>query len=169
MNQRQKIILIITLATIGIALIVASIVGFTRSNTTTQPSSDTYVDPGSGETIVNNGKSRQGSEASLKNSIVYLGFSKLIDRGLSPVQIQSIQSAFKSYSLKQTDKFKEVSLTVDSIRHLLPQGESTTHTITFTATANRKISYFVTVEYSDTTSCITTIRSDDKSTILFTQ
>jgi len=149
-----------------VAIIILSVVGILKNN---NPSNTTgYKDPGSGETVIS-GNAPQGSADSLENAIIFPGFSDLINRGLSPTQIQTIQSTFAGYSLKQSTKFKEVSLTIDSIRHILPQGESTTQTLNFDVTVDRKTAYFVSVEYQDTTSCSVKIYAADKTTLLFTQ
>lgn len=156
---------IIIAATAGIVLIALGIIGLTMQNNSSDEKT-TYVDPGSGETIVDGDKSTQGTELTLENSIIYPGFSKLIDRGLSPEHIQSVQSVITNYSLQQEDKFKEVSLTVDSVRHILPQGESTTHTISFDVVVDRETGYFVTVDYDDMTSSTTKLYKSDRKTLL---
>lgn len=161
-NKRSSIIIATLL---GLAVIVMAIIGFT-SQRPTDTSNGTYVDPGSGETIIDGDTSSQGPTASLKNTIIYPGFSRLVDRGLSPDQVQSVQLALAEYSFENKKDFKEVSLTVDSMRHLLPQGTSTQHTLTFDITVNRKDAYFMTVAYSDTATCLTKLYKADKTTLL---
>lgn len=163
MADRNKIIIA---AIVGFIVIVGAIIGFTIQSQQRNKDSEAYTDPSSGEQIYDQNNAPQGSEASLKNAIIYPGFSQLIDRGLSPVQIQSVQSAISEYSLQQTDKFKEVSLVTKSVRHLLPQGTSTTHTLTFDIKVNRTADYYVTVEYSDTDNCVTKLYAADKTTLL---
>jgi hypothetical protein len=165
MLSRTKVIILIV---IGIGIIVAAIIGFTLQSTNSQTSDDdsTYTDPGSGEKIGEQDKAPQGTEASLENVIIYPGFSKLIDRGLSPVQIQSIQSTIAEFSQQQKEPFKEVSLTTDSMRHLQPKGDSSTHTITFDVVTNRTGNYHITVDFSDTETCVTKIYASDKTTLL---
>jgi hypothetical protein len=163
MVNKRSIIIIATL--LGLAIIAMAIVGFTNQRSTNTPTG-TYVDPGSGETIIDSDTSSQGPTASLKNTIIYPGFSRLIDRGLSPDQVQSVQLALAEYSFENKKNFKEVSLTVDSIRHLLPQGTSTQHTLTFDITVNRKDKYFMSVAYSDTATCVTKLYAADKTTLL---
>jgi hypothetical protein len=158
LNRRTIIILA---AIIGIGIIILAVIGFTRA---TQKDTS-YTDPASGEKIIDD-KTQQGTDQSLKNSIVYPGFSTLLDRGLTPVQIQEVQSAIAEYSSKQKDRFKEVSLVVDSMRHILPQGASNTHTLTFDLNVNRTADYYMTVEYENLDTVVTRLYSSDKKTLL---
>lgn len=162
--EKRNIIIIGSI--IGIIIIGLAIVGLTMQKNPEGQNETSYVDPGSGETIIDSDKSPQGTDLSLKNAIIYPGFSKLIDRGLSPAQVQSIQSVISEYSLKQSEPFKEVSLTVDSVRHILPQGESTTHMMTFELTVDRKTPYFVEAEYENMSSINTKLYSSDRKTLL---
>jgi hypothetical protein len=152
---------VIIAAFVGIAIVILAIMGFMRA----AEKDTTYSDPASGEKIITD-KSQQGTDKSLKNSIIYPGFSTLIDRGLTPVQIQAVQSPIADYSAKQKDRFKEVSLVTDSYRHILPQGASNTHTITFNIKVDRTKEYYMTVEYEDTETTVTRLYSSDKKTLL---
>lgn len=164
MLSKNKIIIIIV---VGVIIIIGGIVGITiQSKDTAESDTSTYVDQGSGEEIIDSKNAPQGTDASLKNAIIYPGFSKLIDRGLSAVQIQSIQTTIADYSAQQDNKFNEVSLTTSSMRHILPQGASKTHTITFDIVTNRKDTHYVTVDYENTDSCITKLYAADKTTLL---
>jgi hypothetical protein len=164
LSKRNLIIIGSIFGAVVIAMVVLGFIIQSNPNATT-PDEQSYVDPGSGE-VIKSDKAPQGTEESRKNAIIYPGFSKLIDRGLSPEQLQSVQQTIAEYSVENKKGFKEVSLTVDSIRHLLPQGESTTHTITYDITVNRKDKYFMTVAYSDTATCITKLYASDKTTLL---
>jgi hypothetical protein len=164
MTNKTKII--IAAISISFVIISLAIVGFINQSQHESTDKETYTDSASGEEISNQNNAPQGSEASLENAIIYPGFSQLLDRGLTPVQIQSIQSTLSEYSLQQTEKFKEVSLVVASVRHILPQGESQTHTITFDIKVNRTDNYYVTVDYSDTDTCVTKLYAADKTTLL---
>lgn len=152
-------------AIIGVVIIILGIIGIVAQDKETGVDETGYVDPGSGETIIED-KSPQGTDLSLENSIIYPGFSKLIDRGLSPEQIQSIQSVFAEYSLKQPEKFKEVSLTVDSVRRIIPQDNSRKQTLTFNVKVDRETDYFVSTSYENLTSINTKVYKADKTTLL---
>lgn len=151
---------------VGIIVIVMAIIGIVQQSDGASQSRKTYTDSASGEQIKEGTTSKQGTDVSLKNTIIYPGFSQLINRGLSPEQIQSIQSTILEYSLTQDKDFKEVSLDTDSVRHILPQGSSQKHTITFDIKVNRADDYSVSVDYSDTVSCTTKLLSADKKTLL---
>lgn len=158
MNQRT---LIVIGAIFGVCIIILAIVGFMRA-----AEKDTvYTDPSSGERIIDD-KTQQGTDKSLKNSIIYPGFSTLIDRGLAPIQVQEIQSTIAEYSSKQKNRFKEVSLVVDSYRHVIPQDGSQTQTLTFNIKVDRTTEYYVTVKYENATSIVTQLYSADKKTLL---
>ena len=160
--QNRRTVIIIG-AIIGLVIIVLAIVGFMIQKDTT-PKQDTYKDPGSGETVVNDPNSAQGDQDN--KSILYPGFSKLIDRGLTPIQLQSVQVTIAEYSVDNQKNFKEVSLDVDSVRHILPPETSQTHTLTFTVKADRTTEYYMTVEYQNSTDVVTRLYMSDKKTLL---
>lgn len=167
----SKTRLIIILSILGVGLVALAITGFVMKKPSQQPGNQpTYYDKGSGETIVQSNNSQQGTDASLKNATIWPGFSTLIDRGLSPDQIQSIQTTIKKYALDQNQHFKEVSLAVASYHHALPQSvNDPNHTLTFDITVNRTDPYFVSVAYSDTQTCVTSLYKSDKRTLLIKQ
>lgn len=158
LNRRTMIVIA---AIIGVSMIVLAIIGFTRA----AEKDTTYTDPASGEKIIDD-KTQQGTDKSLKNSIIYPGFSTLIDRGLTPIQVQEVQSAIAEYSSKQKDRFKEVSLNVESMRHLIPKEPSRIHTLTFDLKVNRTADYYMTVEYENATDVVARLYSSDKKTLL---
>ena len=164
MLEKRKIIILGSI--VGIAIIAMAIIGITQQSNKSSQNRKTYTDSVSGEENKDTTASNQGTDVSLKNTIIYPGFSQLINRGLSPEQIQSIQSTILEYSLAKDKGFKEVSLDTSSVRHILPQGSSQKHTITFDIKVNRTDDYSVSVEYSDTVSCITKLLSADKKTLL---
>lgn len=164
LSKRNLIIIGSIFGVVVIAMVILGLIMQSNSDEAA-PDEQGYVDPGSGE-VIKADKAPQGTEESRKNAIIYPGFSKLIDRGLSPEQLQSVQQTIAAYSVENKKDFKEVSLTVDSIRHLLPQGESTTHTLTYDITVNRKDKYFMTVAYSDMVTCVTKLYASDKTTLL---
>lgn len=163
LDKRQ---IIIFGSVFGVILIAMAIIGIMQQSDNDASNRTTYTDSVSGEQIKEGGTSNQGTDISLKNTIIYPGFSQLINRGLSPEQIQSIQSTISEYSIKNDKGFKIISLDTASVRHVLPQGASKTHTITFDIVANRKDAYYVTVDYDNTDSCITKLYAADKTTLL---
>ncbi|HEV7951855.1 MAG TPA: hypothetical protein VGO98_00565 [Candidatus Saccharimonadales bacterium] len=167
MNLSKRSLIIIG-SIFGLFIVTLAIIGFVTQSKpdSTAPDEQGYVDPGSGE-VIKSDKSPQGTEESQKNAIIFPGFSKLIDRGLSPEQVQSVQATFISYSLEKNKQFKEVSLQVDSIRHILPKGSSRTHILTFDITTNRTDKYYTTVEYENTETAKTKLYASDNTTLLF--
>jgi hypothetical protein len=164
--SKRHIIIIGTV--FGIIILGLAVAGFLMQSKqdATTPDEQGYVDPGSGE-VIKSDKSPQASEDALKNAMIFPGFSNLLARGLSPEQIQAVQTTFIAYSLEHKKQFKEVSLQTDSIRHLLPQGESRMHMMTFDIEANRTEKYYTTVEYDNTTTAKTKLYASDKTTLLF--
>lgn len=162
--QNRRTIVIIS-AVIGVGIIILAIIGFVTQKDNT-PQQDRYTDPGSGETVVKDPNSTQGGEESLKNAILYPGFSKLVDRGLTPIQVQSVQVTLAEYSFDNKKNFKEISLVTDSLRHIIPQETSQTHTLTFDVKADRKTDYYMTVEYQNATDVVTRLYESDKKTLL---
>lgn len=170
MNNRKKIIIAIILFVIlsVTAIVLAILQNANKSNNQTT-SSTTYTDPGSGETVVeNNNGPTAGSEQAL-NAPTFLGFSQLTNRGLSSDQVELIKSALSAYSAKQTDKFKEVSLTVSTITRVQPANDNDPDMLEFSIKTNRTNDYFVRVEYSNISSVTTKLFATDKTTLLFTQ
>lgn len=168
MNFSKRTIIIIG-SVFGLIVITLAIIGFATQSTqkdAAAPDEKGYVDPGSGE-VIKSDKSPQGTEEATKNAVIFPGFSKLINRGLSPEQIQAIQSTLISYSIEKEKRFKEISLQVDSVRHILPQGASRTHTLTFDIVTNRTDKYYVTAEYDNSSTAKTKLYASDKTTLLF--
>lgn len=167
MNLSKRSLIIIS-SLFGITILALSIIGFVTQNNLDSASSDKkgYVDPGSGE-VIKSDKSPQGTDDSRKNAVIFPGFSQLLSRGLSADQVQAVQATLITYSLEHKKQFKEVSLQVSSIRHILPQGESRTHTLTFDIIANRTDKYHMTVEYEDTVTAKIKLYTSDKATLLF--
>src|SRR5438445_11440542 len=112
MDNRKKIIIAaVAFAILSIIIIVLAVMQNNRGSSS-QPTSTTYVDPGSGETVIeNNNGPTVGNDQQL-NAPTFLGFSQLINKGLSSDQVEQIKSALSAYLAKQATKFTEVSLTV---------------------------------------------------------
>lgn len=162
--EKRKIIIIASI--VGVGVIILSVVGFITSSNNTSQTESTYIDPSSGEKIAEDNKAPQGSDASLKHITIYPGFSKLIDRGLSPVQIQSIQSTITEYSLQKNETFTEVSLVVDAMEYVKSTEPNQTYALAFPIKVNRKNNYFITVDTTGDTLATTKIYASDKTTLL---
>lgn len=167
MNLSKRNLIIIG-SVFGVLIIVLCIIGFVMQSQSNQQTPDEagYVDPGSGE-IIKSDKSPQGTDDANKNAVIYPGFSKLLDRGLSAEQIQLIQSAIIAYSLEKNEKFKEVSLDLSSMGHMLPTDTADYHSVYFNITVNRTTKYFIDTQYENTTAIKTKIYKEDTTTLLF--
>lgn len=163
MTGRIKIIIA---ASVGFAILVLAIVGFTLQSQHGSQNEEVYADPSSGEKIIKSDNAPQGSEASLKNLIIYPGFSNLLERGLSPEEIQSIQATIAEYSLNQETRFEEVSLVVDSMRYIKSSENTEMSSLTFDLKVNRKDDYHMTVTPIDDETSVTKLYAADKTTLL---
>jgi hypothetical protein len=164
----EKRNLIIVGIVAGFLIMIAVVIGFLFKNnaSNTETGVDVYKDPASGETIITDNKSPQISPEALKNTIIYPGFSKLLDRGLSTTEIQSIQATIAEYSLDNEKQFKEVSLVVDSMRYSQPSDSVEKSSLTFSLKVNRKDDYYMTVTPTDSQVSIARLYAADKKTLL---
>ena len=163
MNRRT---LIIVASTLTIGIITLAVLGFMRAGQKGSSSENGYTDPGSGE-VIRNDKSQQGTDLSIEKTTVWLGFSTLLQRGLTPSQVTSVQNVITSYGSQQSERFKEVSIDTKSYRHIIPQDPNdTSSTITFDLTANRTTKYYMEVKIIDPKTVQTKLFKDDKKTVL---
>ncbi len=112
-----------------------------------------YYDKNSGETVSNPAGKAPENFGGTADHPVYLGFSKLLDIGVSKYQLEALKYAFEQYGKSSNQSPKEVSLTVDSIHSTLhnPSDPNSKDTVTFDVTLDRKQAYKAKVEYSDIT------------------
>lgn len=167
MDNRKKII---TAVVIFIILSITAIVLAILQNTpksSPQAAPTTYVDPGSGETVIESDNGPTAGNNQQLNIPTFLGFSKLTEKGLSSDQVEQIKSALSAYSAKQSTRFSEVSLTVATITRI--QSPSDPDITEFSIKVNRKDDYFVRVESPTVLTTTTKLYTANKSTLLFTQ
>lgn len=107
-----------------------------------------YVDPGSGETIYN--PPNKAPENYKGNTPAYLGFSKLLDIGLTDTQLGALKSYFSDYSTQQKKPFSEISLDVSSLTQTIDPDTGSV-TVTFTVTFNRTIMSKAVLTYDNIT------------------
>lgn len=118
MNNRRKIIIIISLVVLVVILSIIFIALKTsHKSTPPQTGNSSYVDPASGTTVSSpNGKTPE--PLSGYNGVVYLGFSSLIDDGLSNDQFNNVKlhlAAYYENSSVGSEKITQVSLQTSSI------------------------------------------------------
>lgn len=164
LNRRTLIILI---SVLGVGMITLAILGFMRAGQKNGTAEQGYTDPGSGEVIRGDDKSQQGTDLTIEKTTVWLGFSTLLQRGLTASQITDVQTVITKYGDQQAERFKEVSIDTKSYRHIIPEDiNDTSSTITFDLTANRTQKYYVEVKILDTKTVHTKLFKDDKTTLL---
>jgi hypothetical protein len=165
MNKQRLIIISGILILLIIGVIAIFIV---KTNQT--PKTAIYTDPLTGEKVVDNSQQTQApSDSRFPNKPTYLGFSKLMTYGLSNSQLDSVQMSLYNYSQDQPTKFREISLDLSSIRQPDSSPSSPAMAFEFNIKVNRTDDYFVRVEYTNTTSCVTKLYKSDKTTLLYTQ
>lgn len=123
-----------------ISIIVVLITVFNNSSDNTQKVEDDslesrYVDPYSGETVYTQ-DSRTPEAFGDTNTITYLGFTKLIDYGLSTVQQQSIKNSISDFSSHGDVKISEVTIDPATLTQTIDQDTGQKN-ITFEIVVNR--------------------------------
>ncbi len=111
-NKRRLIIVIIL-----VILIIFLIIGLIFYSQRNKPDEiNEYYDPGSGETVSDPvGKSPENFE-NIGKTPTYLGFSKLIDFGVTKYQEEGIKTAVTLYSRENNNFINESSITTSSIK-----------------------------------------------------
>lgn len=143
------------IAIVSIALIAPFIyLAIKQFGPKTTPDSNEYYDQGSGETVSDPAGRTPENFAGNAEGPIYLGFSKLLDKGLTKYQLDAVKYAFEQYGKASNQKIEEVSLTVSSLtteRHNendpIPKDK-----VFFDVTINRKQTFKTRVDYFDITS-----------------
>lgn len=168
MINRKTIIILAILFAVIVGLGIFGLL-FANKNEQNQDTAS-YVDPGTGKELVGDIPLTQSSEENPDPSRpTFIGFTILNDRGLSVSQRTQVENALYAYSSKNSLGFKEVSLTVDSIKTTPPGSTEPGYYMNFNITVNRSEQYYIDVTYNDFTSCMTRIYKSDKTTFLFAQ
>ncbi len=117
-----------------------------RETTSNSSYATTYVDPGSGETVITTPNKTPENTAG-NNSVILLGSDSLInDYGMTLNQVKKLQAEFTDYSSSQKTPIKEVSITLAS-------GEITSNpdnygtTLKFTITIDRSTTLTAVIDY----------------------
>lgn len=138
---------------IGLGIVVLiSLVGFFMlrgSDRAPDTPGTEYYDEASGETVSDpEGKSPE-KFGTAQTGIVYLGFSKLVDHGITMNQLDALKTAFTLYSRERQEKISEVSIFVNTIKRTPYDRDSAdpTRSITFDVKINRKDTYNATLQY----------------------
>ena len=149
-GRLYAIIVIVTIALIAPFIYLAVKQSGQKAGTSTGE----YYDPGSGETVSDPAGRTPENFAGNAEGPVYLGFSKLLDIGLTTYQLDAVKYTFEQYGRTSNQKIEEVSLTVNSLateRHNeedpIPKDK-----VFFDVTINRKQTFKARVDYFDLTS-----------------
>lgn len=137
--NKRKLIIVIILVTIIILLIIGFIFYNQRDKS---DEVNEYYDPGSGETVSNpDGKSPENFEK-IGNTPTFLGYSKLLDVGVTKFQEEGLKTAVTLYSRENNNFISESSITTSSIKISDYDDPNTLiRTADFEMTINRKDKY----------------------------
>ncbi|MES2630726.1 MAG: hypothetical protein V4611_02105 [Patescibacteria group bacterium] len=141
--QKKKLLIIIgvVFSIIVVVLIIVAIIFRVneQSDPNINPTVTTYTDPYSGETIST--VENKAPEDSLSgNNIVYFGFAKLVQYGMTSVQVAALKDYIFQYSHSREDsnqsKIKEVTVDYSTYRQILNEKVSG-KSVEFTIVMNR--------------------------------
>jgi len=166
-NQKKKLLII--LSVFFLFIITISVIYFTINKTKetntldNNSNTDIYIDPGSGETIYSS--SNKSSEKS--NETIFLGFSKLLNIGLTSTQVEKIKNYFTMYATLNNLNIKEVSIAIDSIKQTINK-ESGEKTLSFVTTINRDYKLDAKISYNGINNIILNLYNQNDVKQIFT-
>lgn len=136
-RQNKKTILLIAGGVVVLILVLFLVLQ--QSNNQIPPDTGLYHDPHSGETVSDPENWEPENFAMQSNTPIFLGFSKLLDIGVTQFQLDAAKGGFTEYSTTKNNYIKEVSLHVNSIKREPFDRESPdpTQRVAFTVTINR--------------------------------
>lgn len=168
-NKTRLIIVIGIFVLLFVILTVIYILGKAESantsNTSTEVNQNEYVDPYSGETVLNpDGKSREP----FATNVIILGQSKLLDIGLSYQQLETFTGFLSNYATDKTvgksEKITEISLDVKSFRQNI-NSDNGQITISSDIVINREFRQKILIKYNNTYDIVLDINSTDNKII----
>jgi hypothetical protein len=151
------------LALVAVVVIVAVVLSL-RSQPQ-YPADNTYVDPASHETISDPHGKSPDVNGSAPDQPIFLGLSKLTERGVSQFQINDLKEAFYRYKKASNKPVKEVSIYVDTVQVIPFDPHTATEPVTtvkFDVLIDRKDRLNAKMTY-DTTSAMRLVLSDPNS------
>jgi hypothetical protein len=138
--KRKRIFLLGVFGFVGFVIIISVVI--VLLNNRNQVPSNEYLDPGSGETVSDPPGKEKESFGVTTQEPIYLGFTELLNNGVTKYQLDSIKIALTNYNSEREPKINEASVSVDTISYVIDDSEdSTTNNVTFTLTINRKDTY----------------------------
>jgi len=142
-GSKKKILIAVTVAILFSSLVVAFVllqIQKKSQKSDTPGESGLYYDPGSGETVSDPPDKTPETYGSQGRELTYLGFSKLLEFGVSKFQLDATKLAFENYSKSRDNNIKEVSITSSSIKNG-PDKDDFTLSVEFEFVINRKEHY----------------------------
>lgn len=143
-SQKKLVLGVFTAVFIALLLILLNSFGNNKNNGTEQ-----YFDPGSGETISDPEGKTPEAFSSTGGVVVYLGFSKLLNKGVSQFQIEAIKTAFLNFSGTLQTPTKEISIDTSTIQRTPFDSSDETKELTFMITLDRTTFYSVNFVYTN--------------------
>jgi hypothetical protein len=172
-TTRPKIILgLVIFGVVSIIMIMFALFqGGGIINQPAQPKEATYTDPYSGETITET-EGKGSEEYNNENSIVYFGFARLLEYGMTQDQIEILQNYLLQYSFVRQAKGESDlnEVTVDFKTYTQAIDENTSEkTVTFDLIANRDETqrYYIVNKSPTITTMWTDIYTADRTTLVF--
>jgi hypothetical protein len=167
MNKKQQRLLII----LGFIILSLMIVGImvlifnaSQQNTSTEPNQNEFVDPATGQTILNpDGKSPENYGTN-PDTPVFVGFSNLLRFGARQGTVDNTKSFLNDYANQRIandeERITEISIVVASIQHTIDSSANTS-TYTFEIIVNRGQNYNVRVTMQGVSSMTASLFSSD--------
>jgi len=159
--SKKKLLLFVG---IFLALMVIGMLLISSINNKDPGKKNEYYDPGSGETVSNPPNKSSENSTQTKKPVVYLGFSRLLESGLTNDQVEQVKYLLETYSDESKSDFKELSVAKDSVGATIPEvGSGLIDTVvTAKMTANRDKVYDLSMSYSSILKIKLVISKDGK-------
>lgn len=172
MNAKQQRLLII----VGFVILSLMIIGImvfifnaSQSQTSTEPNQNEFIDPATGETILNpDGKSPE-TFGTNPDAPIFVGFSNLLQFGARQTVVENTKSFLNDYAneriTKNEERITEVSIVVDSIQHTIDNAANTS-SYTFDIVINRSENYSMKLMIQGVRSMTADLINADSTSIL---
>lgn len=145
-------------------LLTFSVLIFLNSKEADTVETNEYYDHASGETVSDpEGKTPEKFGVNDPRPL-YLGFSNLLETGISKYQVEATEIGFDLFAEQQNNTVKEVSIFVDTINRESFDSDSPNRVrrVSFDVLINRKDTYQATLEYTNITSVELILRDNNK-------
>lgn len=155
---------IVTLFSLGFIVLAVT---NAKSNKSTTFKDTTYYDPASKQVVSSPANKSPETFSEDPNTPVYLGFSDLLDYGISEDQLTGIKQAFEQYLNQVKTTPREVSIFVDSISSAPYDITDPYQTISFKTLISRKTTVLTVVNSHDLTYSHVYIKDETGSKTLY--